>query len=493
MTGIIGLIEGFRSVLSPLVLLTLGFSTVVGIIIGALPGLTATMGVSLLVGLTYGLPTDVAIAAIMGMYVGAIYGGSQSAILMNIPGTPSAAATALDGHPLALQGKGAEAIGTATAASFIGTLFGTICLAMITPLLANIALRFGAWEYFLLALFGIMICGNLTAQVPIKGWIVGVLGLAISTIGQEEMYGYSRFIFGNLSLMGGISLIPAMVGLFGISEVLYSLSSRNAGKVVGDIKGKLINLRYITKNWALILRSGIIGTVIGIIPGVGEDVAAWVSYDTAKRTSKSKIAFGTGNMDGIVASETANNACIGGALIPLLSLAIPGSAVAAVVLGAIWLHGVRPGPLLFFESPGFIYEMIAMLILASIFMLIFGLLISRLSVKILSVKSAILMPIVAALCVIGAYSINIRVFDIWVMLAFGLLGFVLRLTGYPAAPMTLGIILGPMADSNLRRALHIADGSLLPFVTRPISLMLVAAILALIVSNLLKTRKKNAE
>jgi putative tricarboxylic transport membrane protein len=483
--GFVMLAEAFKTTLTPALVLTVAGSVLMGIIIGALPGLTATMGVSLLVSLTFGLPTSVALAMIMGVYVGAIYGGSQSAVLMNIPGTPSAAATCLDGHPLAVKGQAGLGISTATTASFIGTLFGVFCLMFITPFLSSIALKFGAWEFFLLAVFGIMICGNLTADVAIKGWIVGMIGLAVSMVGQEEIYGYARFSYNNLNLMGGIALIPAMVGLFGISEVLDALSRRDTSQVVKNITGLTPNMGFLLKKWRLVLQSGLIGVLIGVIPGVGEDVAAWVSYDAAKRTSKQKELFGKGNLEGIIAAETANNACISGSIIPLLSLAIPGSAVAAVVLGAIWIHGVRPGPLLFFESPDFLYEITAIVLVASFFLLVLGLGIARLTVRVLEVRKEILMPIVASLCIIGSFAINVKSFDILVMLCFGIFGFIIRRLGYPAAPMTLGIILGPMADSNLRRALMLSDGSIAPFFTRPISLVLVIGIALLALSQAL--------
>lgn len=468
-------------------------STLLGTVVGALPGLTATMAVSLLVGLTFNLSTDVALLVLMAVYVSAIYGGSQAGVLINVPGTPSAAATTLDGHPLAKRGQAGLAIGVATVSSFLGTLFGAMVVLAVTPVLSAVALKFGAPEFFLLAVFGILISGNLTADHPLKGWIIGFVGLFISSIGLEEINGFPRFAYGSVELTGGISLIPAMVGLFGLGEVLTVLADPKKHQVVGRVGRVWPPLKLVGQYLPVTLRSGVIGVLIGAIPGVGEDVAAWVSYDVAKRTSRHRDEFGNGCLEGVVAAETANNACIGGALVPLLSLAIPGSAVAAVVLGAIWLHGVRPGPLLFFEFPTFFLEMVAMLVMSAFAMLFVGIGVANLSVRLLQVSKGVLMPVVAALCVIGAYAVNVRFFDIYVMVVFGVIGYLMRRYGYPVAPMTLGIILGPMADANLRRALIISNGSVLPFVTRPISLILLGIIAAMVLINVRRWAHRGAK
>lgn len=464
-------------------LFALCWSTILGIIVGALPGLTATMAVSLLIGLTYSLSTQNALVIIMGVYVGAIYGGSRAAILLNIPGTPSAAATALDGYPLAKKGRGGAALTIATIVSFLGTVLGVFILILTTPFLAKVALKFGAWEYFLLSVFGIMICGNLSAEEPIKGWIVGFLGLVISMIGIEEIFAYPRFTYGSIQLMGGISLIPAMIGMFGIPEVISSLKKISETTTIQTIGSMMPEKGWFRKNWFTALKSALIGIFIGIVPGVGEDVAAWVAYDAAKRTSKDRYLFGTGIEEGIIASETANNAAIGGALVPMLALSVPGSAVAAVILGALRLHGVRPGPLLFIESPEVLPQIVGMLLASSAAMLIFGVILTKLLVQILKVPQGILMPIVVAICVIGAFAVNMRMFDVYLLFIFGILGYFMKENGYPAAPMTLGIILGPMADANLRRAMMITKGSILPFFTRPISVLLIIGIIMMIVGQ----------
>ncbi|MDQ3397768.1 MAG: tripartite tricarboxylate transporter permease [Deinococcota bacterium] len=459
-----------------------------GILVGALPGLTATLAVSLLVGITYGFDTTLALTMMIGVYVGGVYGGSQTAILLNIPGTPASAASAIEGHQLAKKGLAGQAIGIATISSFIGTIFGAAMLLMASPLLAQVALRFGAWEYFLLAVFGVTICGSLAAANPIKGWVGGFLGLMLAMVGLEQFQAFPRFTFGYLQLNGGISLIPAMIGLFAIPEVILGLASKEPASITERVGNIIPSWRRFKKHLPTTFRSGLIGTVVGIIPGAGEDIAAWVSYANAKRFSKEPEKYGTGSEEGLVACEVANNTCVGGALIPLLTLAIPGGSVSAVILGALYIHNVRPGPLLFHDQPQYFYQIVAMLILSAVFMTGGGLLAAKLLPLVLKTPAGILMPIIAVLCVIGAYAVSTRMFDVYLMLAFGLFGYFLKRNGYTPAPIVLGLILGTMADDSLRRALFLANGSLVPFFTRPISLVLLLFITLTVASSLLKLR-----
>jgi len=471
--------------LTPKVLFDVLWSTQLGIIVGMMPGLTATMGVALMTTLTYKMAPENAIIILICMYIGAIYGGSRSAILLNIPGTPANAATAVDGHPLARQGKAGMAIGIATTGSFFGSIIGMILLALFTPLIGNFALNFGSFEFFWLSIFGIVICGNLTSpKDPLKGWIAGFLGLFIATIGMEGMHAYRRFCFGSVELSGGISLIPAMVGIFGFAEILTIMRQPEMEVIQSKITRVIPRLKDITRYWKTILRSGVIGTFVGAIPGVGEDIAAWVSYDFASRSSKEKEKFGKGSIEGLIAAETGNNACVAGAMIPVLSLAIPGSAPAAVLLAAMFIHGVRPGPLIMVEFPDFIYQVVAMVLLATTAMLVLGLSMVRFLVKVLTIPRERLMPFVFVLCVIGSYALAARLFDVWVMVAFGILGYYMRIMDYPVAPTVLGIILGDILDKNLRRGLILTDGNLIPFFTRPISLILCLLILFTIVSRM---------
>jgi putative tricarboxylic transport membrane protein len=463
-------IAGF---LAPQALFHILWSTLLGIIIGALPGLTATMGVALVTTLTYKLPPDLAILILICVYNGAIYGGSRSAILLNIPGTPANAATTLDGFPLARAGLAGKAMGIATSGSVLGSLIGMIFLATVAPLLGNYALKFQSFEFVWLAIFGIVISGHLTAlEDPIKGWIAGFLGLLTAMVGQEGIHAYERFTYGTTELMGGFELIPAMVGAFGFAEVLTVMRDP-AAEVVQEARDSIIpKLEEVFRYWRTIIRSGLIGTIIGIIPGVGEDIAAWVSYAAARRKSKEPDKFGKGSIEGLMAAETGNNACVPGAIIPALTLAIPGSAPAAVLLAAMFIHGVRPGPMIMVESPRFVYQVVAMVFFSTLGILLYGFTLTRPLLWVLAVPRTRLMPVVLVLCTIGSYAITERTFDIWVMIGFGIFGFALREMKYPMAPMVLGIILGDILDKNLRRGLVLTDGNLTPFFTRPISLVL---------------------
>jgi len=464
--------------MTPGALFNVAWATLLGIVVGALPGLTATLGVALLTTLTFKMAAGDAILILICMYVGAIYGGSRSAILLNIPGTPANAATTLDGFPLARRGEAGRAMGIATTGSFLGTLIGIFFLATIAPVLAEFALKFGAFEFFWLAIFGIVISGHLTAlEDPLKGWIAGFLGLLVAMIGQDGIHAFPRFAYGSTDLAGGIGLLPALVGAFGFSEVLSVMKQRAADVVRVATDRVIPRLADITRYWRTIFRSGVIGTSMGIIPGVGEDLGAWASYAAARRASKESDQFGKGSIEGLMAAETGNNAAVPGAVIPVLTLAVPGSAPAAVLLAAMFIHGVRPGPLIMIEFPTFISEVVAMMLLASAGILIYGLLLTRPLLYVLAVPRERLMPVIFVLCTIGSFAIASRLFDIWVMLAFGLAGFVLREMKYPMAPLVLGLVLGDILDKSLRRGLVLTDGGLGPFFTRPISLVLWLAIL----------------
>jgi putative tricarboxylic transport membrane protein len=464
-------------------------SSLVGLVIGALPGLTATMGLALMTTLTLKLPSDQALLILICTYVGAIYGGSRSAILLNIPGTPASAASCLDGYALARQGLAGRAMGIATTGSVLGTLIGMVALAGFTPVLGGLALKFGAYEFFWLALFGVVIAGTLTGDDPLKGWIAGIAGLFIATIGQESQYAYDRFSFGFRDLAGGIQLVPALVGAFGFAELLVSIKRRQAPVEISPFDAVVPRLRDIVQHWRTILRSGLIGTGVGIVPGVGEDVAAWSSYAAAKRASKTPEQFGKGSIEGLMAAETGDNACVPGAVIPVLTLAIPGSAPAAVLMAAMIIHGVRPGPMIMVENAQFVYDVVAMMLFATIGILIYGLVLTRLLIQVLRVPQHIIVPIIFVLCTIGSFAIAGRLFDVYVMLAFGVMGFVLRQYGYPMAPFVLGIVLGDLLEKNLRRALVLSDGDLTPFFTRPISGLFAALLIGTIVWKLVSQQR----
>jgi putative tricarboxylic transport membrane protein len=462
------------------------WATQLGIIIGMLPGLTATMGVALLTTLTFHMDPNEAILILICMYVGSIYGGSRSAILLNIPGTPANAATTVDGFPLAKAGLAGKAIGIATTGSFLGSMIGMLAMALFTPLIGAVALKFQSFEFFWFAIFGVVICGNLTApKDPLKGWIAGFLGLFVAMIGMEGIHAYVRYSFGSTNLSGGIALIPAMVGAFGFAEIISVMRFTKFDVVKTTIDRVFPRMGEILKYWKTIIRSGLVGTFIGAVPGVGEDIAAWVSYDMAKRGAKpeEKEKFGNGSVEGLLAAETGNNACVPGAIIPVLTLAVPGSAPAAVLLGAMLIHGVRPGPLIMIEFPTFVYEVVAMVLLATIAMFILGLCMVKSLVKVLMIPRQKLMPVVFILCVVGSFALQSRLFDVGIMIVFGIIGFLLREMEYPMAPLVLGIILGDILDKNLRRALVISEGSLEPFFTRPISLAIFILTVLIIISR----------
>ena len=454
-----------------------------GLIIGALPGLTATMGLALLTTMTIHMEANDAILVLICTYVLAIYGGSRSAILLNIPGTPSSAATALDGYVLAQKGLAGQAMGMATVGSAFGTVVGLVLLALITPPLGEFALSFGAYEFFWLALFGVMMSGNLSGDDPIKGWIAGILGLLVAMVGREPAFGFERFVFGLSELSGGISLLPAMVGAFGFAEVLYVMRRRSEGVII-DASDRIIpRWRDIVRYRWTALRSGVLGTFTGLLPGVGEDVGAWTSYAVAKRFSREPEQYGKGSVEGLLAAETGNNAAVPGAIIPVLTLGIPGSGVAAILMAALIIHGAQPGPLLMATQPQIVYDVIAMLFIATLGILILGLGLTKAMVMVLRVPDAYLMPIVATLCIIGPYAIQSRIFDIWVVVFFGVVGYGLRLLNYPMAPLVLGIVLGELLDRNLRRAFTLADGDFSLFFTRPISALVATAIFVMIIAQ----------
>jgi putative tricarboxylic transport membrane protein len=466
------------SLLAPKPLFYTFGATLLGILVGCMPGLSATLAISLLTTLTIKLPPNDAILILICAYVGAIYGGSRTAILLNIPGTAANAAACLDGHQLARQGQAGRAMGIATAGSVAGSLFGIVCLALLTPVLGEVALTFGSYEFFWLALFGVAMSGSITGTDPLKGWIMGVLGLFVAQIGQDGIHAHERFAYGNPDLAGGLSLIPTLVGAFGCAEVLTVMSERAARPKVRAVDSILPRLGDVLRYWRTILRSGVIGVYVGILPGVGEDMAAWSSYAAAKRASREKERFGKGSVEGLIAAETGDNASIPGGIIPALALAIPGSAPAAVLLAAMIIHGVRPGPMLMIENPQFVYDVVAMNVYATVGILFFGLFLVRPLLLVLQVPRTVIMPVVFTLCVVGSFAIASRLFDVWTMLAVGVAVFVLRRFGYHAAPFVLGLVLGDLLDKSLRRGLVLSDGDLTPFFARPICAVLATVVAA---------------
>ena len=464
-------------------------STLVGIVIGLLPGLSATLGIALFTTLTVRMQPNDAILILVCVYVGAIYGGSRTAILLNIPGTAANAAACLDGNMLARKGQAGRAMGIATIGSVAGSLFGVLCLAAFTPLLAEFALKFGAFEFFWLGLLGVLMSGTLTGSDPLKGWLMGLLGLFVAGIGLDPVHAHERFTFGWNELTGGINLIPALVGAFGFAEVLIVMAEASPRPVVETLDSVLPRIRDVVRYWRTVLRSGVIGVFIGILPGVGEDMAAWTSYAAARRASKEREQFGKGSIEGLMAAETGDNAAVPGAMIPALALGVPGSAPAAVLMAAMIIHGVQPGPMLMTTQPQFVFDVVAITLVATLAILLFGLIMVRPILWVLRVPREVIMPIVFVLCVLGAYSIGQRLFDVYVMLAVGVVCFLLRRQGFPVAPFVLGLVLGDIVDKSLRRGLVLSDGSVLPFFTRPISAVLAAVVLAMLLAQVPAVRR----
>ena len=479
------IIQGFLYVLHPLHFPFLFIGVAGGIIVGALPGLTGSVGIILLLPFVYYLDASTAMVMLCGMFCGAIYGGSISAILISTPGTPSAAATVLDGYPLAQKGEAGKAIGVATIASTVGGIISTFCLMFIAPQLARFALKFGPEEYFALTVFGLTVIASVAGKSLIKGLISGFFGLLIATIGLDPVTGYARFSFNIPNLMTGFPLLPVLIGLFAISQIFIQLETVGKKLHVYDqnIKNILPTFKELKQLAWVIIPSSFLGTFIGVIPGTGGAIASFLAYNEAKRWSKDPESFGTGNLSGIAAPEAANNGTTGGAMVPLLTLGIPGDVVTAVMLGALLLIGLRPGPLLFKERPEVVSAIFAGLLLANVLILLLGIVSVRLFPKVLKVPEQILFPIIMALCFLGSFSLNNSVYDMFIALIFGVIGYIMKKNGFPAAPVVLGVILGPIAEDVLARALLISHGDWTVLFKSPIAIFFYAiSIISLIYS-----------
>jgi putative tricarboxylic transport membrane protein len=488
---------GLQNALNPLNLIIMSLAVAGGIAIGTLPGLSATMGVALLVPLTFGMEPAAGLLMLGAMYCGAIYGGANSAILINTPGTPSAVCTTFDGYPLTKKGRADEALFTALVASVFGGVIGTIFLAVATQPLALVSLKFGSPEYFWMAIFGLTILSSLSEGNMIKGILGGALGLLLATIGIDPVTGHTRFIFGFRPLIEGITLIPAMIGFFSFAQVLslveenqkYLAEYKSNPGLVKKVFGNLIKNSKVN-----LLRSSILGTFVGILPGAGGNVASFVAYNEAKRWSKNPGEMGKGNIEGVVASETANNATVSSSLIPLLSLGIPGSPVAAVLLGGLLIHGLNPGAKLFIEHGDIAYTFIIGLVVANLLMLFIGYFGMRLFANVLNVPSHYIATIVVVFSVIGSYAIRNSMFDVIIMLVCGVIGFIALKAGFEPGPITLGLILGAIAEDGFSLSLLMAqanDSMFGTFVGRPISAFLIFLCIMAIVSPIIVRARKN--
>ncbi|MDR1708832.1 MAG: tripartite tricarboxylate transporter permease [Candidatus Accumulibacter sp.] len=471
------LAQGFVDVFQPTTFALMVFGTFIGVIIGALPGMTGSMGIILLLPLSYHLPPHTALIMLSGVFCGSMVGGSVAAILLNTPGTPSAGATMLDGYPLCQRGQAGKAIGIATVASFAGGIVSTACLILIAPQLARVALQFQAADYFSLSIFGLAVIASASGKNILKGLISGWFGLLVSTVGIDVIVGSPRYTFGSYYMMGGLSLLPVLIGVFAMAQVFSEVGHppHEADVVPQKITGMLPTWTEI-KGIALATAVGaFLGVFIGIIPGAGGGIACFMAYNIMQKVSKQSEHYGTGVLEAIAAPEAANNGTTGGALIPMLTLGVPGDSITAVMLGAITLIGVRPGPLLFTETPHIVYAIFAGWILIQFVMLGMGFLSAKFAPYVLRVSPRVLLPLVGVFCIIGAYTLSNSLFDVLVTVVFGVIGFVMRKYGYPAAPLVLGVILGPMAESNLNRAMLNSNNDWTTLLHRPFS----AAFLAL--------------
>lgn len=458
----------------------------IGIIGGALPGISSTMCVSLLLPFTFAMSPETGILMLMAIYTSAVYGGSISAILINTPGTGSSAATALDGYPLTSQGRGGQALRISTLASAIGGVISGIALLVLAPPLSQISLLFGPSEYMLLAVIGLTAVVTLAADSLFKGILSAIFGLFLTTVGVDFSIGYPRFTFGIIELDSGISFIPALIGLFALSEVLKLCERPRESNIdVANFKSDRIfpSMEETRGLWGTIARSSIIGVIIGILPGAGAEIGSWISYNTAKSLSKEKEKFGKGSLEGIAASESANNAVTGGALIPLLTLGIPGSSVAAVILGGLLIHGLVPGRELFTTHARMTYTVIIGFIIANILIALFGFILAKPFSQVAKLPKKYLTPMIVIFCFIGSFALNNSMFDIVIMIIFGVIGYIIQKAGFHPAPIVLAMVLGQMLESRYLQTFTVSNGKVISYImTRPISIVLIIIAIIFLVS-----------
>lgn len=477
-------------------LLILGGVTL-GLIFGAIPGLTATLGVALLIPITFPMTPLQAMMLLGGVYIGGISGGLVSATLINMPGTPSSICTTYDAFPMAKSGRASEALTIGVFSSFVGGIFSWLALVLIAPQLAKIALGFSYYEYFWLAVFGLTVIIGMSGNSPAKSFLGTIIGVVIAMVGMDPLDSMTRFTFGAKFLRGGFGMVPVLMGFFVVSEILSSLDEIKDKFIFADNGLHKLSLKSVWEEPVESIRnfllSSALGTFLGILPGVGGATANFITYDMAKKTSKHPEKFGTGYAQGIVASETGNNAVTGGALIPMLTLAIPGDGVTAVMLGALMIHGLQPGPMMFTSSGELVYSFFFSILLANIFMILiqFGGGI-KLFIRALRIPKWALLPLVVLMIVAGTWTLKYSEFDVWVVFLFGFVGYYMKRIRYPITPVVLGIILAPTLEDNLRRAAIHCDGDFSLFFTRPYSLIIVlATVLAIAVTVWINLRSSS--
>ncbi len=490
-------IPGLMSVLDPTVLFFIVVGVFVGIVFGSIPGLTATMAIVMFLPVTYTMEPIEGVSTLIALYVGGISGGLIAAILLNIPGTPSSIATTFDGTPLARKGQAGKALGVGVVFSFCGTILGLLVLVLVSPLLASVAIKFGPYEYCTLALFALSLVITLTGRDLVKGLISGLLGVMLATVGLAPVDSAKRFTFGMVDLNAGFSLLTLLIGLFAITEVIKAAEDVRKpfkAEVESNVKIKGFGFswaEFVSQKFNMV-RSSAIGIVIGILPGIGGAISGMLAYTAAKNQSKYPEKFGTGIIDGVVASESANNAGIGGAMIPLLTLGIPGDAATAMLLGGLMVHQIAPGPLIFDKSGVEVFGIFFALAFSAIAMLCLELFGIKIFIRVLKVPKYLLLPVIMVLCVIGAIGNANRMFDVWTVMIFGVIGYLLIKAKIPHVPMILGFILGPIFELNFRRAVQHAQIDPTGFIGHPIAICFFVVTVIVIFFSLRRQRKEAA-
>ncbi|WP_108662157.1 tripartite tricarboxylate transporter permease [Acuticoccus kandeliae] len=468
---------GLANVVDPINILAIFVGALIGMFVGAMPGLSATMAIALLLPLTYSFRPETGLAMLASLYLAAMYGGSIAAILLRTPGTPAAAATVMDGHPMARKGQAGKALGLSLTASLIGGILSSIALLTVAPLLGRVVLNFGPVEIFAVAVLGITIIGTLSQGSTILGLFSGALGLLLATVGMDPTTGTPRFTFGILDLFSGINFTVALIGLFSIPQAVRLIVEGNppGADRVSSIRDRMLPTgREFVALLPNSIRSGFIGIVTGLIPGTGGDTASWFAYNEAKRFAKNKADFGTGTPAGVVAPEAANNAVVGGALIPTIALGIPGSSSTAVLLGGLMVHGILPGPSLMTDYGDVTYTLLWAVLFANVALFFVGIFFTRACVAVTKIPNRVVGPVIVVLSVIGAYAINNSMFDIGLMIAFGMLGLAFDTFRIPTPPLVIGLILGPILDTTLQQSMLIGQGNWMIFLQNPISATLLA-------------------
>ena len=470
---------GFSIALAPLNLLFVTLGVIIGTLIGALPGIGPVAGLSILIPLAFGMNPTGAMILMCGVYYGCMYGGTITSVLMNVPGESSSIMTCLDGNAMAKQGRAGPALTIAAIGSFVAGTFSVVMLTLLAPPLAEAALSFGPPEYFALMLLGLSAITGLTGNSRAKGYAMGLIGLAMATIGLDPIDGVARFTAGHLELMDGIGFLPIAVGMFGLGSVLAMIEKPMDIQIMKTrLREMLITRKDLRDSAMPIVRGSVIGFAIGVLPGAGATIATFLAYAAEKKFSKTPEKFGTGVIEGVAAPEAANNASTGGAMIPLLTLGIPGSGTTAVMLGVLTLFNLQPGPLLFTKNPDFVWGLIASMYIGNAMLLVLNIAFVPAFVALLRVPYKVLAPLIAIFCLVGVYSVNYSMLDLWIMLVFGLIGYFANKLDYPLAPLVLGLVLGGYVEVSLRQSLKMSEADLSIFFTRPICATLLAAAVA---------------